>query len=572
MSAGFAASVEQVDLNRVKQMPDFPQPYVMRDWKAVALAQDKLLFDETQTGPWLPLYWQDDTRNNFPDRQGTFGLPSYIGHKRQQVEKGATHEIIAPVGAVYSASLLGKDKSNENGRDYVSGFCQYYDHTSKVIRNAPVRFSPYMGSMWYGQFPGVAFSMICDLYPEQKFLDELNRKCAEQWLTVLNAVSDKDGKPDFHFHGFDFAAMKPVNKANRTEDEIAGSTAYILYNAYVRYGDKDFLDGALRCLDYIEAADPGYGLFYELCFPYGVLAAARANAEQGKSYNIEKFLNFCFDARFGCRQNWGVSVAKAGGMDFCGLTGQQEGENSFNCPANTWLQIGALMPVCRYDKRFTRTLAKYVLNAANSSRFFYSKYLDVDQQTSLWWKGDPDSVVAYECVVQEIRKLFDGAKKISFDGKSNAGILAAMKRRGDRNGPFAVGDPFRAGWADTDYALYQSVWVGILGAIIEKTEVEGILRLNVTATDHFAKHYPTYVYYNPHQSKATLTYPLPPQTGLYDVLGSRKIEAIDGKVELRINPGEALQVVEIPVDAKFEVKGTKLLADGIIVDYQYATP
>jgi hypothetical protein len=473
---------------------------------------------------------------------------------------------------VYSASLLGKDKSNENGRDYVSGFCQYYDHTSKVVRNTPVRFPAYMGSMWYGQFPGVAFSLICDLYPEQKFLDELNQKCARQWLAVLNALSDKTGKPDFHFHGFDFAEMKPVNKADRTEDEIVGSTAYILYNAYVRYGDRKFLDGALRCLDFIEAADPRYGLFYELCFPYGVVAAARANAEQGRSYNIEKFLNFCFDAKFGCRQNWGVSVAKAGGMDFCGLTGQQQGGNSFNFPGNTWLQIGALMPACRYDKRFTRTLAKYGLNAANSSRFFYSKYLEADQQTSLWWKGDPDSVVAYEGAVLELRKMFDGAGKISFGGTNNAAVLAAMKRRGDRNGPFAVGDPFRAGWADTDYALYQSVWVGILGAIIEKTEIDGVLRLNITATDHYAKHYPTYVYYNPSRSEAVIIYPLLPQTALYDVLAGRKIEPGEGKTELRIFPGEAVQVVEIPVNAKLEVTGRRLLADGIVVDYQYAQP
>ena len=40
---------------RIDLMPDFPQPYLMRDWKRVAQGYDSLVFDQDLTGQYLPL-------------------------------------------------------------------------------------------------------------------------------------------------------------------------------------------------------------------------------------------------------------------------------------------------------------------------------------------------------------------------------------------------------------------------------------------------------------------------------------------------------------------------------------
>jgi len=37
---------QQIAIPRIDQMPDFPQPYEMRDWKTVAHKYDSLVFDQ----------------------------------------------------------------------------------------------------------------------------------------------------------------------------------------------------------------------------------------------------------------------------------------------------------------------------------------------------------------------------------------------------------------------------------------------------------------------------------------------------------------------------------------------
>jgi hypothetical protein len=49
------------------------------------------------------------------------------------------------------------------------------------------------------------------------------------------------------------------------------------------------------------------------------------------------------------------------------------------------------------------------------------------------------------------------------------------------------------------FSVYSSAPIGVLGAIVEKTDVEGILQLDCNATDFYApRPYPVYLYYNPY--------------------------------------------------------------------------
>ncbi len=41
---------QQIDINRIEQMPDFPNPFEMRDWKKTALGYDSLVFNFNLSG------------------------------------------------------------------------------------------------------------------------------------------------------------------------------------------------------------------------------------------------------------------------------------------------------------------------------------------------------------------------------------------------------------------------------------------------------------------------------------------------------------------------------------------
>ena len=46
---------QQIDIPRIELMPDFPQPYEMRNWKEVARKYDSLVFNLDASGEYLPL-------------------------------------------------------------------------------------------------------------------------------------------------------------------------------------------------------------------------------------------------------------------------------------------------------------------------------------------------------------------------------------------------------------------------------------------------------------------------------------------------------------------------------------
>src|ERR1700709_487373 len=76
-----AAVIRQVQL-----MPDIPSPCIIRNWKQVAISQDKLLFNPNAKGQYMPLFHlvKDDKQQVM-----TFGLPDYVGDLRQTDGRGA---------------------------------------------------------------------------------------------------------------------------------------------------------------------------------------------------------------------------------------------------------------------------------------------------------------------------------------------------------------------------------------------------------------------------------------------------------------------------------------------------
>ena len=44
------APAQQITIPRIEQMPNMPSPYLMRNWKQVAIGYDSLVFDFGRTG------------------------------------------------------------------------------------------------------------------------------------------------------------------------------------------------------------------------------------------------------------------------------------------------------------------------------------------------------------------------------------------------------------------------------------------------------------------------------------------------------------------------------------------
>ena len=72
--ADSVAPTSQAAIDRVDLMPDRPQPFKYKDFKAIARGCDKLLFDFDAQGQFQPIIWWDDTQYNLPMRG--FGFPS----------------------------------------------------------------------------------------------------------------------------------------------------------------------------------------------------------------------------------------------------------------------------------------------------------------------------------------------------------------------------------------------------------------------------------------------------------------------------------------------------------------
>lgn len=103
--------IEQKEIRLVQYMPNIPFPYKMKNWKDIATKQDRLFYDFNAKGQNLPLIWWDDSQVNFPFR--TFGLPSYVDKRRLG---GNSYESLPTMGSLISASLIGVDKSNDDGK------------------------------------------------------------------------------------------------------------------------------------------------------------------------------------------------------------------------------------------------------------------------------------------------------------------------------------------------------------------------------------------------------------------------------------------------------------------------
>ena len=543
--------VAQEAIERVQSMPNHPSPYKMLAWKEKAIRFDQYAFDHEATGDYLPLIWIDSAQRNLA--QNAFGIYTVIGDIRQGPNKnnGEFHEALASLGALMSAGLVGIDKTNQDGYNYVKMVQNYFNSANgwNIIMNntnAEVAMlgGGYGRDWWYDVFPNVLYYAVCDLYPEVEGGDLIQRTVAEQFYKADSVLA---GNYDYSY--FDYAVMEGKRNHIPYQQDAAAGHAYVLYAAYKKFGDEKYLNGAKSSLEALLSLKESR--FYEVLMPFGALVAAKMNAEHGTNYDIDKILDWTFE---GCtaedgRTGWGILSERWGEYDIHGLQGSLTHDGGYAFLMNSFDMAWPLMPMVKYSPKYARSIGKWMLNTANATRLFYPEEIPDENQWLPELKGITKNVIGYE-----------GVKKID----------AYNKERLKGVSPVALGDG--PNWVvsqpeESMFSIYGSAHVGIFGAIIEETNVKQILKLNCQATDFYAENnYPTYLYYNPYKVSQEINYhnESNERVDLYDIVTGILVASNIEKVgNFTIPADEAALIIVIPTGSQIEHRDGRVFVNGI---------
>ncbi len=552
--------VKQVVIDRIARMPNQPWPYKMLDWSEKANHFDQYVYNTDLKGEHQPFIWIDSAQRNFP--QNTFGLYTVIGDVRQG-EKGSKefHEALTTMGSLLGAGLVGIDKTNQNGINYIKMIQNYFNAANgwNIMMNntnpsVALLGGGYGRDWWYDVFPNVLFYGVSELFPNVSKADSLQHIIAEQFF---KADSILNGNYDFSY--FDYYQMKGMVNHIPHQQDVAAGHAYILLCAYEKFGDERYLQGSKSAMD--AFVDQKESRFYEVLMPFGALVAARLNAEHGTHYDVKKILDWTFE---GCkaadgRTGWGVMAERWGDFDVHGLQGSITDGGGYAFLMNSFDMAWPLVPMVRYDSRYAVAIGKWMLNLSNAARLFYPFEIDDQHQWLPLKKDITKNVIAYEGLRKE---------DIRYQKESMKGISPVALGDGPQ---WVKGQPEEA-----MFSLYSSSQVGILGAIIRKTNIEKILQLNCNATDFYqSKSFPTYLYYNPYDTLKTVCYnnDTKESVDLYDALlheWVNKDVAADACFEIAAK--SARLIVVLPAGSKVQQREGKYLVGTEVVAYTVAQP
>jgi len=532
----------QLSISRIDQMPDSPAPLLIRDWKTVAHDYDSFVFNTTKTGQYLPLSRLGTTGQfNYSDNIPLF-FDSYVGAADHSNQAEAVNIMPAIVGA----SLSGIDKSNQNGTNWVAKTKDFFNlkNSQNVYLNS---YSTTSGSdWWYDVMPNIYFYQLYSIYPKTtpEFATQFTT-VADRWLACVNKLGGTTipwTLPNMNYRAFNLKTGLPLQESV-PEPESAGSIAWLLYNAYLETGNRKYLEGAQLAMDFLSGMTTNPS--YELQLPYGTIAAARMNAVEGTSYPIQKMLSWSFDR--GALRNWGSIVGKWGDYDVSGLIGEaNDAGDDYAFVMNGFQQAAALAPLPKYDKRFARAIAKWILNVTNASRLFYWNALPQTNQDSYNWASanDPTACIPHESMKQTLQ------------GKT----------------PFATGDAIGGGWAATNLSLYSGSSVGYLAAVVQTTNIPEILQIDLNKTDFYGDNsLVSYLYFNPTQAIKQVNVTLPAGTfGVYDAITETTLfPAATGSIQLTLPAGEVRLIRLYPLGLVPAARNGKLYAGNNILDYHY---
>jgi hypothetical protein len=557
--AATAGAQYQLVIPSIELLPNAPASYALRDWQAVATNFDALAFNVAATGQYLPLVKIDNSPQS-PQLHTSFGLAAYVGETRTFGETGEpVHEAISSLGAVLGGTLAGIDKS-AGPYNWVSMTREYYVNRNGqyIVLNNP--FATSGQSAWYDVYPNILFYSIADRYPNEAYLAPILNQIDIRFYDAVNMLTAGGAAPNFNYTAYNFRTRQPVVNGIWREPDMGLGMAWMQHAAYWRKQDSDpalaaaHLNAVDWALSYYQqtSANPDY----EILLPFGVYAAARMNAEHGRNYDVQKFVNWVFSRSAARPTKTMISGELWGGEDTGGLMGftiPNTGADvrGYAFSMNTFATALPMVPMARYEDRYSRAIGKWMLNAANAARLFYADAHTPQNQSSSFWTGDPNKSVAYE------------------------GLRRHWLAANDDEELFAGGDPLEYNWGpETDFALYGGAFSGVFGSIVKTTNVEKILQLDLLATDSFRNvAHDTFLYYNPHGAAKSVAIDLGDGQlfDLYDAAANRFVtRGATGQTFFNVPADDTVMLVVIPAGGKQNFDGRRMLIDGVVVDYNAA--
>ena len=529
-------------VRKTEQMTDVPSNYRYMDFEKMAQEFDELVFSfaanpdyvPVDTESYLPIgYWDDNNVNGYGR---TFGFPSYIGHINEAGEGTlvpGSQEAIATMAPVLSGMLVGIDKTEQHGYNLVEMMNEFHNVANgedMVLNHVDTSTGQ---SFWYELYPQLLYIQLYETAKRQYGQDidsmrEIIVEGADNWLEALPNFKDRDGRLSFDFTSYDMKRGVPVRNGRWTEPP-GGALAYIFYSAHETTGEQKYLDAMALVMD--ELDDSAINPYYEVTQDYSALMAAMMNFRFGEQYDVDKMINWIFDADSDVRTGWGVMAGEWGGYQADGLVGSDRDSGGFGFLMNTYHLGAVLAPLAKYDPRYSDAIGKWYLGASNSVRLMYPNELPAANQIHGGaFEHDPEGVLGYEGVRHTV----------------------------DDQTPYASGDPVRYGWGQTDYGIYGSALVGVFGAVIEPTEVERILQLDLNATDYFREEgsFPHYLYYNPYPEERSVAIELDDSSKLFDAAAKKTLATnVSGTYHVTIPAMSSLNVIVLPAEADIRHEG-----------------
>ncbi len=519
----------QKEVSRIARYgSEVPDDYGWFDYKSAALAYDALVFDEQAEGAYLPLLWQDTTYD-------TFGFAAYVGDGRSGRDGG--QEAVATVASILSATLLGVDKSSQDGINYVAQLHAYFSQEEGVVLNNPGGSSE-GASMWYMLYPAILFTQVSAHYPEQTQIREDALATVESWYEAYRIMEESG---TFDYTGFNFGTMQPYVNGIWKEPDCAAGIAVLMQLGFEMTGKREYGEAVTVCLDYLDGFE-GSSL-YEVLLYFAPSLAAKMNAQQGKNYDIDNLLADVLNGSSIPRGGWG-SISGSWG-DYCmnGLMGSTTDGGGYAFSMNTFAGGYALADLAWYDTRYAKAMGIWYLNAVSAARYFFPGETAPEKQ----------SATGNEAAMEFIEI---SGKAVPYEG---------IRKSSNSQTPWVGGDPTVYGWAETDLSLYSGAHTGMFAAVVEPTDVEAILRIHCNAAGTTAQGHAASLLYNPHGQAKKVTYTLP--EGSWDLFESVSkqviMENVEGSAVLDLEPGEAAVIVEVPAGTQIVHADGQYTADGV---------
>jgi hypothetical protein len=516
-----ARPLAQITVPAVASFPTAPSPSASFDWRRRAIDYDSFVYDWSQPGRFPTIAWD---RTHYNMSNVTYKMPSYYGDGR--LDADGRQEALGQIASVVGATLVGIDKSNQDGIDYVDMLRTFYWPGLGIAQNQPScrTFRPGEAelqsghSYWYTAAANVLYYMLGAQYPEAANMTEMLRSIADGFCDQVVALGGESA--NFDGQGFNFSTRtKNAGDRNEGGDGAAGTAAIELW-AHARFGDTKYLEAAKWSMDYLERSDSS--LFYEFLPQMVPYIAARMNAQFGTDYDVRKYFDWIVGGSV-ARPGWGTMSQRWGSYDVHGLIGSQTDGGGYAFAMNTFA-APLFAATAKYDPRFADAIGLWMLNIHNAARFFYPDQMPAENQ----WYGpgfidDPAHVIPYE----------------------------GLRATENGNTPNATGDPAVYGqrWGldpdATDLGLYGGGWVGFLGGSVSSTNVANVLRTDLNALDFYApSSNPTYLYYNPTSGPADVEVTLAGGSDLYDAVTDRVLlENVSGAQRVTIPRGSTILVI-----------------------------